>query len=77
MGVCLHFLPLPLLAGKAKAARVAPLLAPIAKKGLIGLDNDMIQELADATEEGDDDHLEGLIIAAWVKHIDSSSEGGE
>jgi hypothetical protein len=62
---------------RGRVARVAPLLKISGKKGLIGLKEQMIEELAAATEEGDEDRLEELIIAAWVKHIDSCSKGGE
>jgi hypothetical protein len=57
----------------------APLLKLIEKKGLFGFTREMREQLADALEADvlDQDLIEDLLVAAYMRHLEIASLGGD
>ena len=64
--------------GRANSDKCIPLLKLIQKKGLLGFTREMREQLADAlgAEVLDQDLIENLPVAAFMRHLEICSKGG-
>ena len=66
-------------AGNNKAAKTSRLLGRLQKRGLFGFTISQMEELAVALEADpvDEDYVEDMIVAVYLRHIESARSGGE